>query len=71
MACLRDAVSIAREQRARLLELQAALDLARLLKQTGEARDARTVIEAGYDGLREGLDLPVMVETREFIESCH
>jgi len=70
MAYLRDAVSIAHEQRARLLELQAALDLARLLKQTGEARDARTVIEAGYEGLKEGLELPVMVETRKFIESC-
>jgi hypothetical protein len=29
------------------------------------------MIEAGYDGLSEGLDLPVMVETRKFIASCH
>jgi tetratricopeptide (TPR) repeat protein len=71
IACLRDAVSIAREQGASLLELQATLDLARLLKQTGGASDARRMIEAGYDGLSEGLDLPVMVETRKFIASCH
>jgi class 3 adenylate cyclase/predicted ATPase len=70
VACLREAVSIAREQQAHLLELQATLDLARLLKQTGEIGDARSVIEAGYDGMSEGLDLPVMVETREFIANC-
>ena len=70
IASLRDAVSIAREQRARFLELQAALDLARLLKQTGDAGDARSVIEAGYNGLSEGLDLPIMIETRKFIASC-
>ena len=71
IASLRDAVTIAREQRARFLELQAALDLARLLKQTGDAGDARSVIEAGYDGLSEGLDLPIMIETRQFIASCN
>lgn len=67
---LREAVAIAQGQRARLLELQAALDLARLLKRVGDVADARKTIESGYDGMTEGLDLPVMVESREFIASC-
>ena len=67
IVCLREAASIAREQQARLLELQATLSLARFLKMTGEITDARSVIEAGYDGITEGLDLPVMIEIREFI----
>lgn len=67
---LREAVTIARQQRARLLELQSALDLARLLKQAGEIADARSVMETGYGGLTEGLDLPLMVESRAFIASC-
>jgi len=70
IAFLREAVAIAREQRARLLELQATLDLARLLKRAGATAEARSVIEAGYGGMTEGLDLPVMVESREFIASC-
>ena len=67
---LREAIAIAQGQRARLLELQAALDLARLLKRVGDVADARKTIESGYDGMTEGLDLPVMVESREFIASC-
>lgn len=70
IAFLHEAVAIAREQRARLLELQATLDLARLLKRAGELDDARSVIEVGYGGMTEGLDLPVMIESREFIASC-
>jgi predicted ATPase len=70
IAFLHEAVAIAREQRARLLELQATLDLARLLKGEGDVADARSVIEVGYGGMTEGLDLPVMIESREFIASC-
>ena len=67
---LREAVAIAHAQRARLLELQAALDLARLMKRAGDVADARKVVESGYGAMTEGLDLPLMVESREFIASC-
>ncbi|RLA39109.1 MAG: hypothetical protein DRR42_27705, partial [Gammaproteobacteria bacterium] len=70
IACLREASSVASEQQAQLLELQATLDLARLLKKTGKIADALSVIEPIYDEMTEGFDLPVMVESREFIAGC-
>ncbi len=71
IVCLQEAILIARRQRAHLLELHATLDLARLLKRRGKIGDARSVIEAARDGVSEGHDLSLMVETREFIKSCH
>ena len=70
IVCLREASSVASEQQARLLELQATLDLARLLKKTGKIADAFSVIKSNYNGMTEGFDLPVMVESREFIAGC-
>ena len=70
IVCLREAASIAKEQQARLLELQATLSLARFLKSMGKIIDARSTIEAAYEGMKEDLDLPVMVESREFIADC-
>jgi class 3 adenylate cyclase/predicted ATPase len=67
ISCLRESVAIAVEQRARLLELRATLDLGVLLRQSGEIHDACSAIKAPYDGMNEGLDLPVMVEAREFL----
>lgn len=70
IVCLREAASIAKEQQSCLLELQAALSLARFLKSMGKIIDARSTIEAAYEGMKEDLDLPVMVESREFIADC-
>jgi class 3 adenylate cyclase/predicted ATPase len=67
ITCLRDAMSIALHQRARLLELRATLDLGVLLRQAGQATEARRVIESGFQSMPEGFDLPVMSEAREFL----
>jgi ribosomal protein S12 methylthiotransferase accessory factor len=65
IAFLHEAVAIAREQRARLLELQATLDLARLLKRAGELDDARSVTAAKkYFRGTERTEVPVQTLER-------
>jgi predicted ATPase len=44
-ACFLKAIEIARSQEARLLELRAAIDLARLWRETGSPNDPRALLE--------------------------
>jgi class 3 adenylate cyclase/predicted ATPase len=50
------AVTVAREQGAKLLELRAAISLARLISQQGCRKEARDLLEPVYNWFTEGFD---------------
>jgi len=52
------AISVAREQGARLWELRAATSLASLRAADGERNTARHLVDAAMDGFDDGCDLP-------------
>lgn len=64
---LRRALEIARAQRARSLELRAAVGLGRLLVTLDRADEATTSIASIYSQFREGLDTRDLVDARELL----
>ena len=56
------ALEIARGQEARLLELRAALSLARLRRDQGRDAEARALLRPVYDWFSEGFDKPDLIE---------
>jgi DNA-binding winged helix-turn-helix (wHTH) protein len=63
-ACFETAMSVAREQGARLFELRAATSLASLRAARGERDAVRRIIDAAMDGFDEGCDLPDLRRAR-------
>ena len=57
-ACFQRALAISRRQRAKSLELRAAMSLARLLRAQGECGEARRVLETVYRTFSEGFSTP-------------
>src|SRR5262249_8654402 len=58
------AMSIAREQGARLFELRAATSRASLRAAEGERDTVRNLIDAAMDGFDDGCDLPALRRAR-------
>jgi tetratricopeptide (TPR) repeat protein len=58
VACFEKAMSVAREQGARLFELRAATSLASLRAEQGEGDSVRRLIDAAMDGFDDGCELP-------------
>ena len=56
--CFRNALEIARKQNAKAIELQAAVELARLWREQGKPSDARDLLAPVYDWFTEGFDTP-------------
>jgi tetratricopeptide (TPR) repeat protein len=67
-ASFQHAVQIARRQQAKLFELQAALQLARLWKHQGRHQQARDVLAPVYDWFTEGFDTTDMKEAQALLE---
>jgi class 3 adenylate cyclase/predicted ATPase len=61
---LRRAIDVARHQSARLLELRAAADLARLWAGRGDRRRAHDLLAPIYDWFSEGFDTPQLTDAR-------
>jgi len=68
-AMLREALAVARVQEAKLWELRAATDLARLLAGRGERDAARDLLAPVCAWFTEGLDGPDLVEARKVLEA--
>jgi predicted ATPase len=67
-ADLRRALQIAREQEAPSLELRAARDLARLLAEGGERRQARDLLAPIHGWFTEGFGTPDLIETKALLD---
>jgi tetratricopeptide (TPR) repeat protein len=68
-AALRRALEIARGQRARSLELRAAMALARLWAAAGRATEARSLLAPLYSSFEEGLETPDLQSARALLST--
>jgi ABC-type transport system involved in cytochrome c biogenesis ATPase subunit/tetratricopeptide (TPR) repeat protein len=65
--CLREAIDVARDQGARIWELRAAIDLARLWHNAGRTREAISLLKPVHDSIADG-DCPKdMITAHELI----
>ena len=63
----RKALSVSREQEAKLWELRAAVSLARLRRDQGRLADARDLLAPVYNGFTEGFDIPDLKEAKALL----
>jgi predicted ATPase len=66
--CFLKAIEIARQQRAKSLELRVVMSLARLWQQQGKKEEARTMLAEIYDWFTEGFDTKDLQEAKALIE---
>jgi predicted ATPase len=64
----RNALSVAREQEAKLWELRAAVSLARLHRDKGCRAEARDLLASVYGWFTEGFDTPDLKEAKELLD---
>jgi predicted ATPase len=62
------ALSIARQQKAKLWELRAAVSLARLWCDQGRVAEARALLAPVYGWFTEGFDTPDLKEARQSLD---
>ncbi|MCL4860228.1 MAG: AAA family ATPase [Caldilineaceae bacterium] len=65
--CFRQALTIARQQGAKSLELRAAISLARLWQQQGKGDEARSLLAEIYGWFTEGFDTADLQEARALL----
>ena len=65
----RKALSIARQQEAKLWELRAAASLARLRRDQGRGAEARDILTPVYGWFTEGFDTPDLREARALLDA--
>jgi DNA-binding SARP family transcriptional activator/predicted ATPase len=64
----REALSVARAQGSRVLELRSGASLARLLRRSGRAEEARGLLQPLAAGIAEGGDTPDLRDARQLVE---
>jgi class 3 adenylate cyclase/predicted ATPase len=69
-AALREAMSVAASQEARMWELRAATSLARLWAEGGERRKAHDLLASVYGWFTEGFETPALKEAKALLEEC-
>jgi predicted ATPase len=67
-ACLSRAVDVARQQKAKSLELQAVISLCRLWQQQGRRDEARELLAEAYGWFTEGFDTADLTAAKTFLE---
>ena len=66
---LRRALTVARTQQARSLELRAAMSMARLWRDQGKPQQARELLAPVYDWFTEGFDTLDLKEAKALLNS--
>ena len=66
-ADFRQAIAVAQRQRARSLELRAAIGLCRLLRRRGQPEEARSLLAPLYDWFTEGFDTVDLRDARSLL----
>ncbi|WP_224361287.1 TOMM system kinase/cyclase fusion protein [Hyalangium versicolor] len=66
-ASLREAIEVARQQGAKMLELKASLSLFQLLQERGQAAAVRPQLAELVSWFTEGLDLPDLIQARALL----
>jgi predicted ATPase len=64
----RKAIDIARGQKAKSLELRAAMSLSRLLKKQDKQKEAKKLLEEIYAWFTEGFDTADLIEAKALLE---
>jgi predicted ATPase len=67
-ACFRQALTIARQQQAKSLELRAAMSLTRLYQEQDRQGEARSLLAECYNWFTEGFDTPDLQEAKTLLE---
>jgi predicted ATPase len=67
-ACFQQALTVARRQQAKSLELRAAMSLSRLWQQQGQLVQARELLAPIYGWFTEGLDTADLQEAKALLE---
>jgi predicted ATPase len=68
-ACFQQALDVARRQQAKVLELRAALSLARLWQGQGQRAAARQLLAELYPWFTEGFDTADLQEAQALLEA--
>jgi predicted ATPase len=66
--CFGEALEIARNQHAKMLELRAATSLAKLWQKRSQLDDAKRVLKSVYSGFTEGLETPDLIEAKTVLD---
>ena len=67
-SCFRRALTLARRQQAKSLELRAAMSLTRLYRKQDRQAEARPMLAECYDWFTEGFDTPDLQEAKALLE---
>jgi predicted ATPase len=67
-ACFRQALTIARRQQAKSLELRATMSLARLYQNQNHKAEARSILADCYEWFSEGFGTPDLMEAKAVLE---
>jgi predicted ATPase len=67
-SCFRRAVEVAQRQGAKLLQLRAAVSLARLRQSQGSFREARELLTPLYDWFTEGFDTADLKDAKALLD---
>ena len=67
--CFRQALNISHHQRAKSLELRAAMSLSRLWQQQGKRAEARQMLTGVYSWFTEGFDTPDLQKAKALLEA--
>jgi predicted ATPase len=66
--CFHQAIHVARQQRARSLELRAAMSLGRLWQQQGKKDEAWQLLSDIYDWFTEGFDTQDLKDAKTLLD---